>query len=64
MAETTGTATPDMIADQGDEGVRRRDFINIAAVSAAGIGGCGCGLSTGEPDVPFSRRIGGKHNRG
>jgi ubiquinol-cytochrome c reductase iron-sulfur subunit len=33
MATDAGTATPEM------EGVRRRDFINIAAVSAAGIGG-------------------------
>lgn len=39
MAETTGTAAPESIADQSDKGVRRRDFINIAAVSAAGIGG-------------------------
>ena len=43
MAETTGTATPEMVAEhddvRGDEGVRRRDFINIAAVSAAGVGG-------------------------
>ena len=43
MADTTGTATPDMVAEDvnlGDEdGVRRRDFINIAAVSAAGVGG-------------------------
>ena len=42
MADTTGTATPDMVAPEGDatgEGVRRRDFINIAAVSAAGVGG-------------------------
>ena len=38
MTDTTGTATPEMIAD-GDDGVRRRDFLNIAAVSAAGIGG-------------------------
>jgi ubiquinol-cytochrome c reductase iron-sulfur subunit len=30
---TAGGATPE------PEGVRRRDFINIAAVSAAGIGG-------------------------
>ena len=35
MAEEAGIATPDRIAG---EGVRRRDFINIAAVSAAGIG--------------------------
>ncbi|MEP5936879.1 MAG: ubiquinol-cytochrome c reductase iron-sulfur subunit [Erythrobacter sp.] len=39
MAEATGTATAEMIADGGDDGVRRRDFINIAAVSTAGIGG-------------------------
>lgn len=32
MADTTGTANP-------DEGIRRRDFINIAAVSAASVGG-------------------------
>ena len=39
MAETTGTAAPESIVGNDDEGVRRRDFINIAAVSAAGIGG-------------------------
>ncbi len=39
MAEATGTATADTVIDSGDDGVRRRDFINIAAVSAAGIGG-------------------------
>jgi ubiquinol-cytochrome c reductase iron-sulfur subunit len=33
MAEMTATAQPE------GEGVRRRDFINIAAVSAAGFGG-------------------------
>ena len=37
MATTTGTAEPAALSDE--EGVRRRDFINIAAVSAAGIGG-------------------------
>lgn len=36
MAEEAVTDTPGL--DAGD-GVRRRDFINIAAVSAAGIGG-------------------------
>ena len=36
MAHDAGTDTPDLIT--GD-GVRRRDFINIAAVSAAGVGG-------------------------
>lgn len=39
MADTTGTATPEALAQAGDDGVRRRDFINIAAVSAAGVGG-------------------------
>ncbi len=39
MAESTGTATPGMVASSGEDGVRRRDFINIAAVSAAGVGG-------------------------
>ncbi|TNE59232.1 MAG: ubiquinol-cytochrome c reductase iron-sulfur subunit [Sphingomonadales bacterium] len=38
MADTTGTAIPDL-AQQGEDGVRRRDFIHIAAVSAAGVGG-------------------------
>jgi ubiquinol-cytochrome c reductase iron-sulfur subunit len=37
MATTTGTAQPEALA--AGEGVRRRDFINIAAVSAAGVGG-------------------------
>ena len=36
MAQDAGIDTP---AAEGGEGVRRRDFINIAAVSAAGIGG-------------------------
>ena len=36
MAHDAGTDTPELIT--GD-GVRRRDFINIAAVSAAGVGG-------------------------
>ncbi|MFZ1743011.1 MAG: ubiquinol-cytochrome c reductase iron-sulfur subunit [Pontixanthobacter sp.] len=39
MADTTGTATPDMAVEHGEDGVRRRDFINIAAVGAAGVGG-------------------------
>ncbi|MGN6495781.1 MAG: ubiquinol-cytochrome c reductase iron-sulfur subunit [Tsuneonella sp.] len=40
MADTSGTAAPDtvVVVDEAD-GVRRRDFINIAAVSAAGVGG-------------------------
>ena len=37
MATSTGTADSETLAT-GD-GVRRRDFINIAAVSAAGVGG-------------------------
>ncbi len=39
MAESTGTTTPDAIAEFGEDGVRRRDFINIAAIGAAGVGG-------------------------
>ena len=39
MADTTGTADPHALAGTGGDGVRRRDFINIAAVSAAGVGG-------------------------
>ena len=41
MADTTGTATPELVAESGESGVRRRDFINIAAVSAAGVGAIG-----------------------
>ena len=37
MATTTGNAHPEALA--AGEGVRRRDFINIAAISAAGVGG-------------------------
>src|SRR3990167_3605649 len=37
MATSTGTADSGTLAT--DDGVRRRDFINIAAVSAAGVGG-------------------------
>ena len=40
MAENTGTADMQTVAaPAGEEGVRRRDFINIAAVAAAGVGG-------------------------
>ena len=35
MSQDAGIDTPEL---SGDEGVRRRDFINIAAVSAAGVG--------------------------
>jgi len=40
MAEMTGTADPaaEGVNESGD-GVRRRDFINVAAVAAAGAGG-------------------------
>ena len=41
MAQDAGFATPDAAtpAIEAGEGVRRRDFINIAAVAAAGVGG-------------------------
>lgn len=40
MTESTGTADVDGVAAaESGEGVRRRDFINIAAVGAAGVGG-------------------------
>lgn len=38
MSQDAGTATPE---GHSAEGVRRRDFINIAAVSAAGVGAAG-----------------------
>jgi len=42
MADTTGTVKPQdagtAIGADGEDGVRRRDFINIAAVSFAGVG--------------------------
>ncbi|WP_379548710.1 ubiquinol-cytochrome c reductase iron-sulfur subunit [Qipengyuania sp. DSG2-2] len=42
MADTSGTATAENVAEHdGDDGVRRRDFINIAALSAAGVGALG-----------------------
>jgi len=40
MAQDAGLATPDGApVNETGEGVRRRDFINIAAVAAAGVGG-------------------------
>ncbi|MXP30823.1 ubiquinol-cytochrome c reductase iron-sulfur subunit [Parerythrobacter jejuensis] len=39
MADNSGTATADTASEHTEDGVRRRDFINIAAVSAAGVGG-------------------------
>lgn len=39
MSEDAGIATPEPVVGASDQGgVRRRDFINIAAVSAAGVG--------------------------
>ena len=38
MADATGAATAEP-HENGETGVRRRDFINIAALSAAGVGG-------------------------
>ena len=42
MADTTGTVNPEHLdaatGVPGEDGVRRRDFINIAAVSFAGVG--------------------------
>ena len=38
MADTAATATPETDGVT-DDGIRRRDFLDIAAVSAAGIGG-------------------------
>lgn len=37
MADTTATATPDTVTTE--DGYRRRDFIDIAAVSSAGVAG-------------------------
>ena len=37
MATTTGTSEPALLAE--GEGIRRRDFINTAAIAAAGVGG-------------------------
>jgi ubiquinol-cytochrome c reductase iron-sulfur subunit len=34
-----GSTTSDSTLGSGDEGVRRRDFLNVAAVSFAGVGG-------------------------
>ena len=39
MADTSGTAAPETLPETDGDGVRRRDFINIAAISAAGVGG-------------------------
>ena len=38
MTDTTGDAIPGTVTVE-DDGVRRRDFINVAAVAAAGVGG-------------------------
>lgn len=39
MADSTAIASPETISEHDAEGIRRRDFIHIAAVSAAGVGG-------------------------
>lgn len=39
MADMSGTAAPEALPGTEGDGVRRRDFINIAAISAAGVGG-------------------------
>ena len=39
MAENMGTADNQIAAEAGGAGVHRRDFINVAAVAAAGVGG-------------------------
>ena len=39
MATTTDTAVDTAVAEHGADGVRRRDFIEIAAVATAGVGG-------------------------
>lgn len=39
MADTSGTAVADAANEPTAGGVDRRDFINIAAISAAGVGG-------------------------
>ena len=38
MTDTTGDAIPGTVTVD-DDGIRRRDFINVAAVAAAGVGG-------------------------
>ena len=38
MADTTATASTETVA-QTDDGIRRRDFLDIAAIGAAGVGG-------------------------
>src|SRR5688572_2751570 len=37
--EAPATAAPDVASGSAHDGVRRRDFINIAAVTFAGVGG-------------------------
>ena len=39
MADTTGDAIPGTVTVAEDDGIRRRDFINVAAIGAAGVGG-------------------------
>lgn len=39
MADNSGAAAADAVTEPTEGGVDRRDFINIAAISAAGVGG-------------------------
>ncbi|WP_284123784.1 ubiquinol-cytochrome c reductase iron-sulfur subunit [Parerythrobacter aestuarii] len=39
MADTSGVSTADAATEHGEGEIDRRDFINIAAISAAGVGG-------------------------
>ncbi len=39
MADSLSTANGAPVSPDGEDGVRRRDFIHVAAVSAAGVGG-------------------------
>ncbi len=51
-------------APETGDGVRRRDFINIAAVSFAGVGAGAVVLPLLSPDEPVGRRAGAGLDRG
>src|SRR3954463_2041196 len=42
MASKAQSAEPNAATDSGGDGVRRRDFLNVAAVSFAGVGAVAC----------------------
>jgi ubiquinol-cytochrome c reductase iron-sulfur subunit len=42
MATKAQSAEPSATGDSGSDGVRRRDFLNVAAVSFAGVGAVAC----------------------